>query len=184
MKKGFTLIELLVVVLIIGILSAIALPQYQKAVEKSRAMQGLSLVKTIGQAADMYYLANDTMPSTFSELDVQLPADYTGTSCFMGSGGCVDSHSNGKWAISMENNLNEGGAKAIHIGQITGDYTGAGFSYYIGNHGNFKAHHLYCVEKMDTYGGILFDKADGAFCQKMFNGVLIHASGIRGYEMP
>ena len=47
MKKGFTLIELLVVVIIIGILSSIALPQYTNAVEKARTSEALSMIGSL-----------------------------------------------------------------------------------------------------------------------------------------
>lgn len=59
LSKGFTLIELLVVVLIIGILTAVAVPQYQKAVTKARTVEELTVFNTYSKAIDLWILAND-----------------------------------------------------------------------------------------------------------------------------
>ena len=71
--RAFTLIELLVVVLIIGILAAIALPQYQKAVLKSRFTQGKILANSLAEAEEIYYLANNTYTLDYDALDIQMP---------------------------------------------------------------------------------------------------------------
>ncbi len=72
-SKGFTLIELLVVILIMGILVAIAVPQYQVAVTKSRYATLKNLTESILRAEEVYYLANGKYTAKFSDLDLSMP---------------------------------------------------------------------------------------------------------------
>ena len=73
-KRAFTLIELLVVVLIIGILAAVAVPQYQKAVGKAEAMRMMPVLEAVGKAQEIYFLANGSYATDISQLDIDLPA--------------------------------------------------------------------------------------------------------------
>jgi len=71
-RGGFTLIELLVVVLIIGILAAIALPQYKQVILKSRFAKVKANVQALASAMERYYMINNTYPDNFSKLDIEI----------------------------------------------------------------------------------------------------------------
>ena len=78
-RFGFTLIELLVVVLIIGILAAVALPQYKKAVIKARRAKAVSMARSLQTSFEAFRLAQGRYPKPGQEfLDL---IDFPGRTC-------------------------------------------------------------------------------------------------------
>ena len=87
-NKAFTLIELLVVVLIIGILAAIAVPQYQKAVMKSRATEAILNLRAIYEAQKRYELATGSRTTDLSKLDIKIKDGFYAYNCASCDGSC------------------------------------------------------------------------------------------------
>ena len=154
---GFTLIELLVVVLIIGILAAVALPQYQKAVEKSRATQALTALATVYQAAEAYHLANGTWPTSLEELSIDLPTFSP----------------DNEWNVSFES-----GTLGVYISRRQGKYTGISFVKQKQPSYNFiPKEKILCTEPKNTYAG--------KYCNKIMGGKNIYTgSFVTVFDLP
>lgn len=91
--KGFTLIELLVVVLIIGILTAIAVPQYKRAIQKSRLAQLDVILNTADKTIDSYLMTNGIPAGTVMLSgedhagDIDVTKNCSGNTCYTKAGG-------------------------------------------------------------------------------------------------
>ena len=154
-NQGFTLVELLVVVLISGILAAVAVPQYQKTVERSKATEAMNMLSSIAKAHQTHYLANGTFATKFEQLDVDIP--FTGNTKFVSTG---DTKSNKDWSFQIEV-VSSG--KCIYAARIDGKYKGAGFLVTLP-----KRKPIRCFERKSG-ANIHFDQnlPDGAYCEQV-----------------
>ena len=87
MQQGFTLVELLIVVVIVGILSAVALPQFFSQTKKAAATEGTQQASSIAKQAAAYYLEQGTLGTVDADC-----SDYAGT--------IVDTNTNFTYACS------------------------------------------------------------------------------------
>jgi len=184
-KSGFTLIELLVVVLIIGILASVALPQYQKAVEKSRAAQALTLLKSVAQAAETYYLANGTEFTSFDELPVEIPWPISNRVVGDDSNQ-TETLANGQWALEVEHSSL--GSSTLFMIRLDGKYKGAGFVVQLRNstEGHFGTTEIKCYERK-SISTVIFDSSlpEGAYCVQIMKGTLaLDTQWSRSYRLP
>src|SRR5690554_6822123 len=86
MQKGFTLIELMIVVAIIGILAAIAIPQYQDYTARSQMTRVFGEISALKTAAEAAILQGQEIVSADTEGEGEIDLGFSGSTLLAGSG--------------------------------------------------------------------------------------------------
>lgn len=164
-KKGFTLLELLVVVLIIGVLAAVALPQYRRAVAKAEAVQLYEAVASMAETVQSYYMVNDKWPKELEDLDLKYELPI------------VDESICGSTSVSggvMRNEKYEfliyGGTSFSQVSArfASGPYKCTGFSVFL-DYPAYKelANRFLCYERVEGSSSRGSKNKKGDFCEKV-----------------
>ena len=157
-NKGFTLIELLVVVLIIGILAAMAMPQYFKAVERSRMTEADTLLGSIAQAQRRKFLQTNKFVTNFTALDVS-PKGSTGGTYFTKGDPTTGENGNGfKITLGTDTTFSKGQATAQRVASANGaaaDTTGLQYSYTLSRY--YQNDNVLCTAGNDAGGELCAD---------------------------
>ena len=140
---GFTLIELLVVVLIIGILAAMALPQYFKAVERSRMAEAVTLMDSIAKAQRRKFMQTNRYVFNFRGLDVS-PKGAAGDRYFTKGDPTTGAGGNG-FEISLEGNslFTNGWVFAYRVVDGNNSHPSLQYQYYLKRY--YQSDNVECV---------------------------------------
>ncbi len=177
-SRAFTLIELLVVVLIIGILAAVALPQYSKAVEKAKATQALTLLRSAYQHTVAYYMANGEYPNTFEDMGFEIP--WTGNEKWVHAN--KDTKSNAEWSLQLYHAQN--GKLILYMGRISGKYSGAGFeAVVVESDKTLQSLAIRCAERISGGVSLSENLTAGDYCAKIMNGTQVNDSTVSSYRV-
>lgn len=184
-KNGFTLLELLITVIVIAVLASVGITEYRKAVERTRAMEGITLLRSLYHAEKIYQMTHGTFAGSLSALSLSFKGErikctqnnkspcwgYYNTEGIKGN----------RWSVELEGGKNP----SISVGLIEGPYVGAGFFMQLARKDGiqYPLEQLACLE--NGMGRFKYKKKNGSYCEDIMDGTFYSKSSVsRKYEIP